>query len=277
MKFSHVLHGTLAVSALFALCTVAQAQSDEWAFSVTPYLWLPNVNGTLKYSAPPGLAGKPSVETGPNDYLQNLSGVLMLSGEARKGTWAVFSDLIYLKFDSEDSTVRTIDFLSAGSNPVNTTLDVGTTSQLKGWAWTLGTSHTIVSGPHGTLDLLGGLRYLDISASTDWRLSATVNGPGGAVFPGTGRVAAGTTLWDGIVGVRGRARLGSSQWSMPYYFDIGAGSSVLTWQALAGIAYGFSWGDVMLAYRHLYYDQADDKLLQDFEFSGPALSATFRF
>jgi hypothetical protein len=121
------------------------------------------------------------------------------------------------------------------------------------------------------------LRYLDIDATTDWRLSATINGPGGASFPATGRVTAGSTLWDGIVGVRGRAQLGAGQWSVPYYFDIGAGSSQLTWQALAGIAYRFGWGDVTLAYRHLYYDQEDDKLLQDFEFSGPALGATFRF
>ena len=34
---------------------------------------------------------------------------------------------------------------------------------------------------------------------------------------------------------------------------------------------------VTLAYRHLYYDQKDDKLIQDMRFSGPALGVTFRF
>ena len=39
----------------------------------------------------------------------------------------------------------------------------------------------------------------------------------------------------------------------------------------------FKWGDVLLAYRHLYYDQKDDKLIQEMRFSGPALGASFRF
>jgi hypothetical protein len=44
-----------------------------------------------------------------------------------------------------------------------------------------------------------------------------------------------------------------------------------------GVAYAFGWGDVVLAYRTLSYDQSDDKLLQNFRFSGPAIGATFRF
>jgi hypothetical protein len=46
---------------------------------------------------------------------------------------------------------------------------------------------------------------------------------------------------------------------------------------MAGIAYGWSWGSVQLMYRHLYYDQRNDKLLQDMHFSGPALGVSFRF
>jgi hypothetical protein len=37
------------------------------------------------------------------------------------------------------------------------------------------------------------------------------------------------------------------------------------------------WGSVALGYRHLYYDQGGDRLVQDFSFSGPSLSASFRF
>jgi hypothetical protein len=277
MDFAQPLRRVLAVFVFTAACAAAQAQGGQWQYSLTPYMWLPNVNGTLKYSLPPGSTGSPGVEVGPNDYLENLSGVLMLAGEARNGPWAVFSDVIYLKFESEDSKVRNVDFVNIGSNPINTSLDVGTTSELKGWAVTVGASRSLVTSPQGTFDVLAGLRYLDIDATTDWRLSATISGPGGTVFPATGRVTAGSTLWDGIVGLRGRAQLGTGPWSVPYYFDIGAGSSELTWQALAGIAYSFSWGEVTLAYRHLFYDQDEDKLLQDFEFSGPALGATFRF
>jgi hypothetical protein len=85
-------------------------------------------------------------------------------------------------------------------------------------------------------------------------------------------------LWDGIIGVRGRVPLGSSNWSVPYYLDIGAGSSSPTCQVMLGIAWSFNrWGSVTLAYRDLYYDQGNDKLLQNIRFNGPALGATFRF
>ena len=259
---------------LFAFATSAAAQ-DQWTYSLTPYVWLPSINGKLKYDIPPGASGAPEVDTGPNNYLENLSAVLMLAGEARKGDWAVFTDFIYLKFDKEKSNVSTINF---GGSRVSTSADVSTQSGLKGYEWTIGTSRTVTSSPRWTLDLLGGLRYFHIEANSDWQLAATVNGPGGGqTFPAAGSVSRESNLWDGIIGVRGRVRWGDTPWFSPYYLDIGGGSSNLTWQSVLGVGYGFKWGDMVLAYRTLYYDQGDDKLLQNFRFSGPTLGATFRF
>src|SRR5678815_1306549 len=101
-----------AILAVLAALTIpASAHAEEgWAFSLTPYLWLPNINGSLKYAIPPGGGGRPEVDTGPNNYLENLSFALMLAGEARKGKWSAFTDLIYLDFDSEKSTVKTVNF-----------------------------------------------------------------------------------------------------------------------------------------------------------------------
>ena len=84
-------------------------------------------------------------------------------------------------------------------------------------------------------------------------------------------------LWDGIVGVKGRFWLGNSNWSVPYYLDVGTGSSNLTWQGMLGVAYSFKWGDVTCAYRNLYYEEKGDSLIQDLRFTGPILGATFRF
>jgi hypothetical protein len=257
-----------------SLCAVAQPAADSWTFALTPYIWLPNVNGTLKYSPPPN-NGAPEVDTGPNNYLQNLSFALMLSGEARKGRWAIVSDLIYLDFNSEKSNVKDVNF---GGPRVSTTGTSSAQSSLKGLEWTLAGSYAMMQSPRGTLEVLGGLRYFHVEASSDWQLSATVSGPGGAqTFPASGNVSRRTDVVDGIVGVRGRVHWGESPWFTPYYLDVGGGSSNLTWQSLIGIGYGFKWGDVVLAYRTLYYDQSDDKLLQDFRFSGPSLGATFRF
>ena len=79
----------------------AQQAPERWSFTLTPYLWLPNVDGTLKYGVPPGASGAPEVGVGPNNYLENLSAVLMLAAEARSGQWSIVSDLIYLRFESE--------------------------------------------------------------------------------------------------------------------------------------------------------------------------------
>ena len=70
-----------------------------------------------------------------------------------------------------------------------------------------------------------------------------------------------TDLWDVIVGIRGEFDWTSEKWSTPYYLDVGTGSSSLTWQAMAGLSYAFGWGDLLLMYRHLDYDQSSNKLL----------------
>ncbi len=276
------LRRAAAVGAAFVLSmslgTPAVAQNSApgpWTFAITPYLWLPNVNGSFRYDAPPG-GGAPEVETGPNSYLSNLQFLLMVAGEARNGKWSIFSDLVALDFANEDGRVKSVDFggarLSAGA-------DVGTTSSLSGAAWSIAGGYTVMQTPDTLVDVIGGLRYFTIKGTADWRVSATIAGPGGGqTFPSSGGVSQREDLYDAIVGVRGRVKLGDSGvWSMPYYLDIGTGSSRLTSQGLAGVSYGFGWGDLSLVYKVLYYDQSNDKFVQNLRFNGPAVGATFRF
>jgi hypothetical protein len=277
MKTTTFKLGTLAMAlagcALVTTPAVAEESTgDQWTFAVTPYLWLPNINGSLKYDLP-NFDTNPEVETGPNDYLSNLDMAFMINGEARKGKWSIFTDFIYLDFGSEDSHVK-----SFGGTDINATIDLGTKSSLSGDLWTLVGGYAVVQDPGATLDVIGGFRYLGIEAKTNWSLSATINDPNsGETLAASGSISQDANLLDGIVGVRGHVRLGKSNWSIPYYADVGAGDSDLTWQAMAGLAYNWSWGDVVVAYRYLSYDMADDKLLQDVSFGGPALGVTFRW
>jgi len=264
-----------ATLCLAPLAARAQPEADKWTFALTPYIWLPNVNGTLRYSPPAGTTGGPDVRTGPNDYLKNLSLALMLAGEARNGRWSILSDVIYLDFNKEQSNVSDVNF---GGSRVTSSLNATTSSSLTGVQWLLATGYTIAQTPKASADLISGFRYLRIDASTNWQLSAAVTGPGGTqTFPAAGSASARAQIWDWIIGVRGRFGIGDTKWSAPYYVDVGAGSSSITWQGMIGIAYSFKWGDASLVYRHLYYDQTSGGLLQSFSFSGPALGATFRF
>ena len=269
----------LAATTAAFFTTVAQAQSvapaDKWTFSVTPYLWLPNINGTLKYQVPPGTGGSPEVQVGPYDWLEALQFAMMISGEVRKGRGLIFTDLIYLNFSNEKSAVKTIDF---GGSIVSSSGNVSTDSTLRGGTWTLAGGYAVLTERPVALDVFGGLRYFGLEASTDWQLAVAITGPGGGqTFPRVGSVSERHDLWDGIVGAKGRVWLGGSHWSIPYYLDLGTGSSLLTLQGMLGIAYSFKWGDLTLAYRYLYYDQNNDKLIQDMYFNGPALGVTFRF
>ena len=92
-----------------------------------------------------------------------------------------------------------------------------------------------------------------------------------------GSVGSKTDLWDGIIGVRGHFDFETGNWSVPYYFDIGTGSSDLTWNAMAGLSRSYGWGNLMFVYRHLEYDEGSEVLMRGFSFSGPAIGAGVRF
>jgi hypothetical protein len=272
-----VLAAAIAVTSFLGNSQPAAAADDSWKFSLTPYLWGPTINGDLRYHLPPGSGdGVSDIRIGPNDYLSSLKFALLLAGDARKGRCSVVSDLVYLNFEDEKSRVREIDF-GAGRLPVEASIDLGTQSSLKGTAWTLAAGYTLNANPSAPLDVIGGFRYLGVDTSTAWVLTGTVAGPGpGQSFPREGMSSKDVDLWDGIVGLRGHAKLGA-RWNMPYYVDAGTGSSSLTWQAMLGVTHSYGWGDLGLVYRHLSYDQKDDGNLQNFSFSGPAVTATFRF
>ena len=261
-----IAFGLLAAPGAYA--QTAGPSAERWQLAITPYVWLPNVDGTLKFSVPPGAGGRPEVSVGPNDYLENLDFALFLAGEARRGRWAIITDLIYLDFSDEDGAVRSVTGPGGSEQVANANTQTG----VKGLVWALAASYTVSRSSASTFDVLGGLRYAGLEASVDWQLA----GPTG-LLPQTGSFSQTVDLWDAIIGVRGKARLGEGGWFVPYYLDAGTGSSALTWQGMAGIGYTFKWGDVLLAYRHLYYDQKGDKLIQDMRFSGPAFGATFRF
>jgi hypothetical protein len=260
----------------FAIDAIAQDEKDQWQFAIAPYVWLPAVNGTFKYGIPPGAGGSPEVEVDADDILDRLDLALMISGEVRKGRWAAFTDFMYIDFSNLDSNVKSIDV--TGRLPVGSAIDAGTESSLKGAEWTLAGSYAALQGDSGRLEVLGGFRYFGLEVSTDWELTTTVSGPGGSqVFPRSGSVKKSEDLWDGIIGLRGRLNLGGSRFYIPYYIDVGMGSSKLTWQGMTGLAYGFKWIDIFLSYRHLYYEMDNDELVQDLSLSGPEIGLTFRF
>jgi hypothetical protein len=202
---------------------------------------------------------------------------LMLSGEARKGNWSVLTDVVYLDVESDNSKVKSVSFTGPGGRiEISAGADLGTKVKLTGFEWELAGAYTVARGGNSSLDVLAGFRYLGIELKTDWLLSGSVT-DNVSTFARSGSTSDRVDLWDGIIGIRGYVGLGQSKWAIPYYLDVGTGNSAITSQAMAGIEYRYSWGELQLLYRYLYYDLKGDKLLQNVSLSGPAIGVNFRF
>jgi hypothetical protein len=277
-SFSAVLALAAAFSGDLAAQTVPSAEPG-WTFAVTPYVWAPSIEGDLRFSVPGGTGGVSRASVGMNatNLLAELNFAAMVAAEARNGRFSILTDFIYLDLGNSTSAVRSVDFVQVGRNPVSSTLNAGTESSVRGSLWTLGGAYTLATGSWGHVDAFAGFRWFSLEARTNVRLAADIVGPGnGQMFARTGRLAQDTDLFDGLAGLRGRFTLGRGFY-LPYAFDLGGGSSRLTWQAIGGVGYQTGWAGVTLGYRHLYYDQGGDKLVQDFSFSGPFLALNMKF
>lgn len=259
-----------------------QADADDWQFTLTPYLWIPTIAGDVKFEPPSG-GGSPTFDLGPTDWFDMLNFAAFLGGSAKKGRFSILSDMAYLSMTNEpDSRLASVDALIPGPGlieiPVGIDVTLDTETDLTGFMWSGAIGYELLRTDTSYLDAFIGARYFGVDVETSWSLSAAITTPGGTeVFPAEGRIDGSTDLWDAIIGVRGQFALGQSRWSVPYYADVGSGSSDLTWNVFAGLSYGFEWGDLLFAYRHLEYDEGDTGLLQGFSFTGPAIGATFRF
>ncbi len=79
------------------ICTVVEAQdstnsNNKWSYLIEPYLMFPAMNGTTGV----GLLPPVDVNVNSNQIFSNLKFGAMLFLEARKGDWAINSDLLYM-------------------------------------------------------------------------------------------------------------------------------------------------------------------------------------
>ena len=119
------------------------------------------------------------------------------------------------------------------------------------------------------MQVLAGVRYFSLDMGAE--LDASVIPGGGVVVDDRDDV------WDGIVGLRGVSKL-SDKWWLNYRFDIGAGDSDLTWNAVAQFGYTYDWGSLVMGYRYLSYDfDSDFKLLKDLDVHGPLIGVLWEF
>ena len=266
-----LLAAALAATAVFAsLPAVAQA-TDSWRFQGAVNLYLPTIGGTTAFPILPAGSGDAAVDA--DMIVDNLKMAFMGSFEASKGAWGLFTDVLYMDIGNTKSGFREI---SIGGLPIPAGANAKVEYDLKGWGWTLGGTWRAVTDPVATLDVLAGARLLDIEQTLTWDITGNVGSIPAPGRAGTSKVQ--LNNWDGIVGVKGRLSLSADRkWFAPYYVDVGAGESKLTWQALGGVGYAFQWGDVVASWRYIDYQMKSGNAIQSLTFNGPQVSAVFRW
>ncbi len=205
----------------------------QWHFDVSPFLWVPWLYGTVQL--PPVAGGATTtIETEPSDYLKYAKFGISLDGTARKGDWAIWTDVIYGNSGSKPSYLKQIG-LPGGSATLPVSLSIN--RDVRAAIWALAPSYTVIRNDTGTLDLMAGNRYISFRLSLAYELKAppTPLMRGGGFWPTSDST-------DGILGVRGALRLSQDgKWSLPFEADVGAGSSNWQWNAMLGVGYHFHW------------------------------------
>lgn len=273
-RIAAIVATALAVSGT-PMASNAQESTEGWKFSLMPYLWLPTIDAKLNFGPVAASRLESEISLAPSDWLPDLKMTGLLAGEARYGNWLIAGDYIYMNLGSSESHINTRNF---GLGPVQI-VDTGSDASLKTTIWSVVGGYSVVSTPAASVDVIAGVRYLSLKSTTDWNLNADVTGPNGnsVILPRSGSVRKSANATTGIVGAKGRVKLGESNWFVPFYVDVGGGDSVTTWQAAAGIGYTYSWGDVRLDYRYMSFDQNGDKLIQGLDMGGLALGLNFVF
>jgi opacity protein-like surface antigen len=250
---------------LLSCSTELKAQDDAWHFTLTPYIWVPGFDGSMKIPQPPGNTGG-RVGLG-GSYLDNLNFVAMGSFEARKQRWSFLADTIYMDF-SDPNRVAEFPGVAGGAT-------IKAETGLKGFIFQSGGAYSLARKERMNFDVLAGVRYARLESKLALDITGTL-----PAFVGSRSTIESENFVDPIVGFKGQFRL-SKKWYTPYYFDVGGFGldSDLTVQAGAGIHYSFAdWISIGFDYRYLHYDFGNEKmLLNDLTVSGPMLGVGFHF
>jgi hypothetical protein len=257
---------SVALAGLTPVAAHGDTAGDPWQFSASIYGWIPSLSGDVIF--PVGSGGS-DLSVSTEDVLDALNMAFMGTFGAKKGQWGVWSDLVYADLGGDKQGSH--DF-TVGGHPVSVSADLSLDMTM--WIWTAAGTYELAKSPENTTDLVFGARLLDIQTELDW----SFNGTGPAGIGASGSTDADGSLWDAIIGVKGVADLGAgNKWFIPYYADIGAGESDLTWQVNAGIGYRYNWGAVVASWRYLDYDMKSGDVLETLTANGALIGVNWQW
>jgi hypothetical protein len=262
----HVQKLSLVIVCTLCLASVVKAQDpapDEdvppppqsvstpggWEFTVTPYLFLARLNGTV------GAVGQSAqVNASFRDIFRNLEFAAMGTFEARKGNWGVLVDGMYISLEGQKVT----------PSPFFSDINV----EVKETIITPEVSYRVLKVERGSIDLTAGARIWRVKSHLTFqpRILPLVD------------VEDRKTWADPIVGARGFATLTPRTFFQGEFDAGGFGiNSDFTGQVFGGVGFQLKPRIALVGgYRYLRVDYKDDGFVYKTALSGPTVGVKFR-
>lgn len=246
-----------------------------WNVYITPYAWVPNLNGQFNFNTPsranpilgiPPATANLAVHIGPSSYLTHLNFVAMLSAYANRGDLSLGFDYIYLNLSSTNASVTSV---TGPNGIIEIPINVSTGAHLRGSLFTIDAGQRITPNEISPVEVFGGARYTVVTSSADWNFSGPLD-----ILDRSGSVSRDLHVWDPLVGLRGQIGFGSG-WSLPFYIDFGAGTNNTTHQEYVGVGWSQHWGELFLVNRWLTYNFYSPNI-NSFQMVGPTLGVRIR-
>jgi len=230
---------------------------DQWEFQLAPYAWLAGQNGTV--ATLPGLPPADVDIDFYDDILGNINLAGMLVGEARKGRFGLFADIVYSDIETEDPVPYGVLYSAVSS-------------QTKSWMVSVAGLYRLAEQQNRFLDVIAGVRYW--SVDSDLTLKA-------GLLPE--RSITNSEDWfDPLIGLKGLSALGNSKFFISGGlviggFGVNAGSDFF-WDASINLGYQWTKGfSTTVGYRYLDVDYEKDAFLYDVVQDGITLGLSWRF
>jgi hypothetical protein len=164
-----------------------EGKNDAWHFEVTPYVWLPEIQGRVTAAGAGGQSVSTSLHIGMDDSLKLLFKGQLWAGmgyfEARKRRLSLFLDVVGLHAEEAQTVTGRSLGLGVFRNPARTTKIAVFTDVIM---TEFGAMYRVLDLPRAnertpsvSIDALAGGRYLHSANDTDLR-STSLLGPVGA-------------------------------------------------------------------------------------------------
>ncbi|MDQ6211915.1 hypothetical protein [Achromobacter insolitus] len=230
--------------------TVMAAPAQEWKLSMTPYFWAAGLSGKLSGARSPVI----DIHADFGKLFDDLDFGAMLIGDARKGRYSIFGDLIYTKIGSQGDTPHGV---------LATSADVKTST----FAGLLGMGYSVLEDSPHQLDVVAGLRVWSVDMDVTLK---------GSLLDGRKR-SDGATWVDALVGVRGNYIL-SQKLYLTGWGLIGAGGAEADWDVGLGLGYNLTKTvSAAIGYRAVGVDYSKGDFKFDAVLQGPMAGITIRF